>query len=112
MSKISGFGQMGNPNESFTVHGHMLGGRDESVSIPRPTANVKREAITAVAKHLSSNMKSIKDSIAKLEVLGEMMVIDEDTESIVMDKNFSDDFKDCVKEIRLKFEDMLRVANQ
>lgn len=112
MSKISGFGSLGNPNESFTIHGHTLGGRDSAVSIQMPTANVKREAISALAKYLSGNMKSIRDSIAKLEVLGEMMVIDKETDSIILDKEFVKDFKDCVKEIKQKYNDTLKVANQ
>jgi len=112
MSKISGFGPLGNPNESFTIHGHTLGGRDEAVSIPMPTANVKREAIAALAKYLSSNIKSIRDSIAQLEILAEMMVVDKETDSVVLDKDFIKDFKDCVKNIKTKYEDTIKAANK
>jgi hypothetical protein len=112
VSKISGFGHLGNPNEAFTIHGHSLGGRDSAVSIQRPSANVKRESIGALAKYLSQNIKSIRDSITQLEVLAEMMEIDKDTDSVLLDKNFVDDFKDCVKQIKDKYEDTVKAANQ
>jgi hypothetical protein len=112
MSKISGFGSLGNPNEAFTIQGHTLGGRDGAVSVQRPTANVKREAVAALAKYLSGNIKSIRDSIAQLEILAEMMVVDKETDSVVLDKDFINDFKDCVKNIKEKYEDTLKVANQ
>ena len=112
MSKISGFGPLGNPNESFTIHGHTMGGRDAAVSIQMPTANVKREAVAALAKYLSGNIKSIRDSIAKLEILAEMMVVDKETDSVLLDKEFIKDFKDCVKNVKEKYEDTIKVANQ
>ena len=112
MSKISGFGPLGNPNESFTIHGHTLGGRDSAVNVPIPTANVKREAVAALAKYLSTNIKSIRDSIAQLEILAEMMTIDEETDSVVLDKEFIKDFKHCVKNVKEKYEDTLKAANQ
>lgn len=112
MSKISGFGSLGNPNESFTIQGHTLGGRDEAVLVQRPTANVKREAVAALAKYLSANIKSIRDSISQLEILAEMMVVDKETDSVVLDKEFINDFNDCVKNIKEKYEDTIKVANQ
>jgi hypothetical protein len=112
MSKVSGFGPLGNPNEAFTIHGHTLGGRDSAVSIQRPSANVKRESIGALAKYLSANIKSIRDSIAQLEILAEMMVVDKETDSVVLDKDFIKDFEDCVKNIKSKYEDTVKAANR
>jgi hypothetical protein len=41
-----------------------------------------------------------------------MMEIDKDTDSVLLDKNFVDDFKDCVKQIKDKYEDTVKAANQ
>lgn len=111
MSKISGI-NLGNPNEPFKVVGSQLGGRDVPIAIQRPTANINRDKIALLAKHLSANMKEIRSTIERLKVMGEMMVIDEDTDSVILDKNFIEEFEKSVSALDNKFDEVLRAVQQ
>lgn len=111
MSKISGI-DLGDPNKPFQVFGSQLGGRDQAISIQRPTANVKREKVAVLAKALTLHMKEIRASIEKLEVMQEMMITDEDTDSVILDKNFADEYEENVTKLKELFDEVLRVANQ
>lgn len=111
MSKISGI-DLGDPNKPFQVYGSQLGGRDQAISIQRPTANVNREKIAALAKELTSHMAQIRAAVEKLEVMGEIMIFDDDTDSIILDKNFADEYEKNVKTLKDVFEKVLRAAQQ
>lgn len=111
MSKISGI-DLGDPNKPFQVFGSQLGGRDQAITVQRPSANINRDRIAALSKHLSSHMKQIRATIDKLEVMQEMMTIDDDTDSIVLDKNFADDYEANIKKLKELFEEVLRATQQ
>lgn len=109
MSKIAGI-NLGNPNEPFQVYGSQLGGRDSSVAVQRPNANVKREQVDEFAKQINVFTKDIFKAIEALEVLSEMMTLDDDADSVIFDKAFIDDYGLKVKSLRDKFEGMLEAV--
>lgn len=111
MSKISGI-DLGDPNKPFQVFGSQLGGRDQAITVQRPSANINREKITALSKHLTSHMKQIRATIDKLEVMQEMMILDEDTDSVLLDKNFTDEYEANVKKLKELFEEVLKATHQ
>lgn len=111
MSKISGI-DLGDPNKPFQVYGSQLGGRDQAISVQRPSANINRERVAALAKELSAKMKEIRSAIEKLEVMHEIIIVDEDTDSIVLDKNFADEYQQNVAKIKSLFEEVLRASQQ
>lgn len=111
MSKIAGI-NLGNPNEPFQVVGSQLGGRDTAIAIQRPSANVNRDRIPLLAKHINANMKDIRATIERLRVMGEMMVVDEDTDSVILDKNFVTEFDDSINALNEKFEEILKAVQQ
>lgn len=111
MSKISGF-DLGDPNKPFQVFGSQLGGRDGAITISRPTANINRDKIPELARHLSAKMKEIRATIEQLEVMQEMMDVDEEIDAIILDKNFADDYKDKVKKLSELFEEVLRASQR
>lgn len=111
MSKIAGI-NLGNPNEPFQVVGSQLGGRDTAIAIQRPSANINRDKIPLLAKHLNANIKEIRATIERLEVMGEMMVIDDDTDSVILDKNFVEDFEKNIKELNNRFDEILKAVQQ
>jgi hypothetical protein len=110
MSKIAGI-NLGNPNESFQIFGSQLGGRDEAITIQRPPANIKREQVDEFAKQLNIYIKEIWANIESLEVMEEMMTMDDDTDSIILDKEFADEYSKKVKDLKSKFQDMLKAVN-
>jgi hypothetical protein len=111
MSKISGI-NLGNPNEPFQMVGSQLGGRDVPIAINRPSANVNRDRIPLLAKHINTNLKQIRATIESLEVMGEMMVIDDDTDSVILDKNFVEDFEKSIKQLNNCFDEILKAVQQ
>lgn len=111
MSKISGI-DLGDPNKPFQVFGSQLGGRDQAITVTRPSANINRDKIAALSKHLTSHMKQIRATIEKLEVMQEMMTIDDETDSIILDKGFADDYQTSVKKLKELFEEVLKATNQ
>jgi hypothetical protein len=111
MSKISGI-NLGNPNEPFQVYGSQLGGRDAAINIQRPTANISRNKVAALTKHINANIKTINSLIERLSVMREMMVIDEDTDSVYLDKNFVDEYADNVAALKDAFDGILKAVNQ
>jgi uncharacterized protein YjgD (DUF1641 family) len=111
MSKISGI-NLGNPNEPFQVYGTQLGGRDAAINIQRPSANISRNKVAELAKHINANIKTINSLIERLSVMQEMMVIDEDTDSVYLDKNFVDEYGENVEALRDAFESVLKAVNQ
>ena len=110
MSKIAGL-NLGNPNDPFQVYGSQLGGRDESVKIQRPTANVKREQVDEFAKKVNALSKEISKAIEGLGVLEEMMNIGEDEDSVIFDKGFIKEYSEKVQCIREKFEELFVVVS-
>lgn len=110
MSKIAGI-NLGNPNDPFQVFGSQLGGRDVAITVQRPTANIRREQVDELTKQLNIYIKEISASLESLEVMKEMMVMDEDTDSIVLDKQFVGQYSQKVKDLKLKFEEMLKAVN-
>lgn len=106
MSKIAGI-RLGDPNEPFQVFGTQLGGRDEAIVVHRPSANIRREQVDAVAKYLNSAMKDIAKAIEQLSVMEEMMTVDEDTDSVVLDKNFVERYSEAVALVKEKFEEII-----
>jgi len=111
MSKISGI-DLGDPNKPFQVFGTQLGGRDGAITVQRPSANINRDKIAALSKHLTVNMKQIRATIDKLEVMQEMMIADDDTDSILLDKNFADEYEAHIKKLKETFEEVLRATQQ
>lgn len=111
MSKISGI-NLGNPNEPFQVYGSQLGGRDGAINIARPTANINRNKIAELTKQVNANIKKIHASIERLEVMKEMMVIDEDTDSVFLDKNFIEEYAEAVDELRQTIDSIISAVNQ
>jgi len=111
MSKISGI-DLGDPNKPFQVFGSQLGGRDQAITVQRPSANINRDKIAALSKNLSAHMKQIRATIDKLEVMQEMLTVDDDTDSIVMDKGFADEYETHVKKLKELFEEVLRASQQ
>lgn len=111
MSKISGI-DLGDPNKPFQVFGSQLGGRDAAITIQRPSANIHRDKLTALAKELSVRMKEIRATIDKLEVMKEMMIADDETDSIILDKAFVDEYEKNVKKLRETFEEVLKATQQ
>jgi len=110
MSKIAGI-NLGNSNESFQVFGSQLGGRDGAITVQRPTANIKREQVDEFAKQLNIYIKEIWVSIESLEVMKEMMTMEEDTDSIILDREFASEYSEKVKDLKLKFQDILKAVN-
>lgn len=110
MSKIAGI-NLGNPNESFQIFGSQLGGRDAAITVQRPTANIRREQVDELTKQINIYIKEISASLESLEVMKEMMVMDEDTDSIILDKQFVSQYSQKVKDLKSKFEDMLKAVN-
>lgn len=111
MSKISGI-DLGDPNRPFQVFGSQLGGRDQAITVQRPSANINRDKIAALSKHLSSHMKQIRATIDKLEVMQEMMLLDDETDSVILDKNFADDYEANIKKLKELFEEVLKATQQ
>lgn len=111
MSKISGI-DLGNPNEPFFIQGNQLGGRDGSVVVQRPSANVRRDSLANLAKHLTERLKEIRSAIESLEMLGEMMVVDEETDSVILDKQFIEEYSTAASTIGKEFEEILKAINQ
>lgn len=111
MSKITGF-DIGDPNKPFQVVGSHLGGRDQAITIARPRASVRGDEIEALAKQLSSNAKAIRKAIDRLEAMQDMMSLDDDTESVILDKNFVDEYRQHVAEIKQLFDEMMRATQQ
>ncbi len=110
MSKIAGI-NLGNPNESFQIFGSQLGGRDAAITVQRPTANIKREQVDELAKQLNIYIKEISNNIQSLEVMKEMMTMDDDTDSIILDKEFVTEYSNRVQDLKSKFEQMLKAVN-
>jgi len=110
MSKIAGI-NLGNPNESFQIFGSQLGGRDAAITVQRPTANIKREQVDELAKQLNIYIKEIFNNIQSLEVMKEMMTMDDDTDSIILDKEFVTEYSNRVQDLKSKFEQMLKAVN-
>ena len=110
MSKISGI-NLGNPSDSFQVYGSQLGGRDESITVRVPTANINRAQIDKLAKELNAHIKEINGLLQSLQVMEDMMVMDEDTDSIILDKQFADDYSKKVSLLKSKFEELVIAAN-
>ena len=102
---------MGNPNESFQIFGSQLGGRDAAITVQRPTANIKREQVDEFAKQLNIYIKEISNNIQSLEVMKEMMTMDDDTDSIILDKEFVTEYSNRVQDLKSKFEQMLKAVN-
>lgn len=111
MSKVSGI-NLGNPNEPFQVYGSQLGGRDSAIVVQRQRANVNRENVVAYVKHVSGAMKEIQSLIERLDVMKEMMTVDEDTDSVLLDKNFIDEYSKNIQALKDKFEEIVKVANR
>lgn len=111
MSKISGI-DLGDPNKPFQVFGSQLGGRDSAITVQRPNANIRRDQIAAVTKELNARIKDIRKSIDTLEVIREMMIVDKETDSVILDKNFVDEYTASVNNLRKQFEEMLKSVNQ
>lgn len=111
MSKISGI-DLGDPSKPFQVVGSQLGGRDAAITVQRPSANINRDKLVALSQHLSAQMKEIRATIERLEVMKEMMSIDSETDSIVLDKNFVDDYEKNVEKLKNLFDDILRATQQ
>lgn len=112
MSKISGIRIGTNPSESFQIPAGQLGGRDQSVVLQTPTANVNRRNVDEVAKSIKENHKNTKTALKKLEVLGGLLVPDKETDLVTLDKTFVDDFKDCVKTLKKEIDKMFKTASQ
>jgi hypothetical protein len=110
MSKIAGI-NLGNPNESFQIFGSQLGGRDAAITVQRPTANIKREQVDELTKQLNIYIKEISTNIESLEVMKEMMTMDDDTDSIILDKEFVNEYSQRIENLKSKFEQMLKAAN-
>lgn len=111
MSKISGI-DLGDPNKPFQVFGTQLGGRDSAITVQRPSANIHKDKIAALSKHLTSSMKQIRATIDKLEVMQDMMISDEETDSIILDKNFADEYEANVKKLKELFEGVLKATQE
>lgn len=111
MSKISGI-NLGDPNEPFQVYGTQLGGRDGAINIVRPTANISRNKIAELTKQVNANIKKINASLERLEVMKEMMVIDEDTDSVFLDKNFIEDYSQAIDELRSTIDGIISAVNK
>lgn len=111
MSKVSGI-NLGNPNEPFQVYGSQLGGRDSAIVVQRQRANVNRENVVAYVKQVGAAMKEISSLIERLEVMEEMMVIDEDTDAVLLDKNFIDEYSKNIEALKVKFEEIVKAANK
>jgi hypothetical protein len=110
MSKISGI-DLGNPNEPFKIQGTQFGGRDEPITVSRPTADINRHMVDNLVKNLNSNIEEIWKLIEALEVMQEMMTLDEDTDSIILDKKFVSEYSQNVKNLKIKFTDFVRMAS-
>lgn len=111
MSKIAGI-NLGNPNDSFQVYGSQFGGKDGSIQIQRPTANVRRDQIDQFAKTVNAISKEIIKSIENLETLREMMNTGEDGDSVTFDKEFIKQFSDGIDKVRHDFESMFQAVSQ
>lgn len=111
MSKISGI-DLGDPNKPFQVFGTQLGGRDAAITVQRPSANIHRDKLTALAREISGRMKEIRATIERLEVMKEMMLADDDTDSIILDKAFVQEYDENVKKLRNTFEEVLKATQQ
>jgi hypothetical protein len=98
MSKISGF-SIGNPDESFVIYAGALGGNDVPVMFAQESANPQREQLDHYERVINSFITEITNPINKLRVLSEMLSIDPETESIVLDKTFVDDYNESVTSI-------------
>lgn len=110
MSKIAGI-NLGNPNDSFQIVGSQLGGRDEAITVQRPTANISRHQVDEFAKQLNIYIKEIAINIESLEVMEEMMLLDEDTDSVILDKEFVSEYSKKVQDLKSKFQEMLKAVN-
>lgn len=106
MSKITGF-DIGDPNKPFQVVGSHLGGRDRAITIERPRANIRGTEIEGLAKELSANTKAIREAIGRLEVMQGMMALDEETDSVVLDKKFVEDHEQEVAALKKLFEEII-----
>lgn len=111
MSKISGI-DLGDPNKPFQVFGTQLGGRDSAIAVQRPSANIHKDKIAALSKHLTSSMKQIRATIDKLEVMQDMMIADEQTDSVVLDKTFVQEYEENVSKLKTLFEEVLKATQE
>lgn len=103
MSKISGF-TLGNPDESFVIYSGALGGNDVPVMFAQEPANPQREQLEHYEKVIRTFLAEINNPINNLKMLSEMLSIDPETESIILDKTFVDDYNQSVKDIEKVLE--------
>lgn len=99
------------PYEPFKIQGTQFGGRDEPIVISRPTADINRHRIDNLVKNLNADIEEIWKLVEALEVMQEMMTLDEDTDSIILDKKFVSDYSQNVKNLKIKFTDFVRLAS-
>jgi len=110
MSKISGL-NLGNPNEPFEIQGAQFGGRDQAISIPIASANINRHKIDNLVNRLNSDIKQIFKLIETFEVMQEMMTLDDETDSVILDKKFVNQYSKNVKELKTTFTGFVEAAN-
>ena len=103
MSKISGF-TLGNPDESFVIYSGALGGNDVPVMFAQESANPQREQLDHYERVINSFFTEITNPLNKLKMLSEMLSVDPETESIILDKTFVDDYNQSVKDIEKVLE--------
>lgn len=111
MSKISGI-DIGDPNKPFQVYGSQLGGRDAAIQVQRPDANINRHKIEQLANALNAQIKQIRSAVERLEVMREMIVIDEETDSVTLDKAFVDEYEQNIKRLKDLFDELLITAQK
>ncbi len=111
MSKISGI-DIGDPNKPFQVYGSQLGGRDAAIQIQRADANIHRHKIEQLTSALNAQIKEIRSAVQRLEVMKEMIVIDEETDSVTLDKAFVDEYEQNIKKLKDLFDEILITAQK
>ena len=111
MSKISGI-DMGDPNKPFQVYGSQLGGRDAAIQIQRSDANIHRHKIEQLANALNAQIQQIRSAVERLEVMREMIVIDEETDSVTLDKAFVGEYEQNIKRLKDLFDELLTTAQK
>jgi hypothetical protein len=111
MSKIAGI-NLGGVNDSFQIYGSQLGGRDETVIVNRASANFRRQDADELTKQVNLFAKEIRDAIENLRVLQEMMQLDEDADSVILDEGFIKEYALKVKYLGDKFEEMAKAVNK
>lgn len=110
MSKVAGIHIGITQNDSFEIPAGQMGGKDQSVTIAIPNANVSRHEVAALTRHMNERSKNIKKSIKQLEALAETLVVDKETKTVIMDREFIKDLKDCIKAVKNEYEEMLKAA--